>query len=43
MGIRDLVREGRTIGDEIVKIQNKKRDNIWVFSYLRSTLKKLKN
>jgi len=24
MGIRDLVREGKTIGDEIVKIENKK-------------------
>ena len=24
MGIRDLVREGKTIGDEVVEIQNKK-------------------
>ena len=24
MSIRDLVREGKTIGDEVVKIQNKK-------------------
>ncbi len=28
MGIRDLVREGKTVGDEVIKIQNKKTGKI---------------